>query len=165
MSIIVSTIGNIIVNMFSSDLTSASMNCIDKLKFKRFQKELSKYVQKYVLEHDGTVLTNGCFERFLTNYHPLEYAFSNISGAGDSISKELFIAKQMQKFWDSFPDEKADYWNQTVLKDFLDQIYNRIENYYKNCLSKNQVYLSNVVKRIGSELESHIDDSTKILRK
>lgn len=159
-------IGSIIINMFSADISSVSYKFCDKIRLERFKKDLDRYVRTYVVEHDGTVLTTGDFEQFITSYHPLEHAFENISGLSKAIPKDQFIDDQINKFENAFPNAINDYYNRIILKSFIATIYDKVEIYYKNSLSKNEKYMVGVVEKIKSTLEIDIDKvGDKISRK
>lgn len=95
---IISVIGGIMTNIFSNDLHSGSLKFVERIRLRHFQKRISKWLRRYIINHDGSILTKSDFERFLTNDKPLERMFLSISGNGDSLPKNEFIENELKRF-------------------------------------------------------------------
>ena len=52
---------SIVINIISGFMTEACVSFFEKRRFKKYKKELEKWIQEYVDKNDGTIVTSGAF--------------------------------------------------------------------------------------------------------
>ena len=76
MDSILSLIKEILNDILSPVMGKGIISFIEKVHKMRFIKNVNALVREYVNNHDGTILTTGAFERYLSYYHPIEKYYS-----------------------------------------------------------------------------------------
>ena len=69
---VVTTIGNIVTNLFSNDIYAASLTLCERIKLWLFKGKLNKWLKEYIKEHDGSILTSELFDNYLLYHKPIE---------------------------------------------------------------------------------------------
>lgn len=135
-------IESIIINLFSSQLYDGKVTFCERIRLKCFRKKLFKWIRKYIIQHDGTVLTTGDFEIFLQYHYPIENIFKQISSGTGVVSKESFINEQIELFY-RVQNHKEKNRSDTgdILKSFFMHIYDEIDSFFVKNLSQNEKYI------------------------
>ena len=135
-------IESIIINLFSSQLYDGKATFCERIRLKCFRKKLFKRIRKYIIQHDGSVLTTGDFEIFLQHHHPIEKIFNQISSGTDIVSKESFINEQIELFYRvQHHPENNRFDTDEVLKGFFMNVYDEIDTFFVKNLSQNEKYI------------------------
>lgn len=173
---ILSVVEGILTNIFSSQLYDEKNTLLEKLRLWFFRKKLLKWIRKYIIGHDGTILTTDDFEAFLTNYHLIEKIFDQVSAGNTNVSKETFINNQIETF---HMMQKNPYNNKFStdyeLKKFIEHFYDKIDLFFLRYLSQNDKYLAsridvsrqNTIEAIdvhSSKLSNEISEIKDILQ-
>lgn len=124
-----------------------------KIKHKRFDRELSQWVRLFVNGNDGTVLTTGDFERYLTQHGPIERIFDAVIGENPLGTKEALFEILIIRFKDIQTKGKTTtYQDEMVLKDLFCGIYQRIDCFYRLQLSDSDRYTIAKIQKAKSEI-------------
>lgn len=165
-SIIVSTISNILINVVSTDISDSKVNLIERFRLYRFRREVKKWLEKFCLENDGSILTNGQFVKYLRYHKPVEKINDYILGRGSDLAGENeYIGSLVRDTKDILGNENINIsiTDEIIIKELYKKIYSQINNYYKKNLSSNQKYLySSVLHKNSEEHKSIKDDIAEI---
>ena len=165
-SIIVSNISNILINVVSTDISGSKVNLIEKFRLYRFGREVKKWLEKFSLENDGTILTTGHFITYLRYHKPVEKIHDYILNCGSSLEGENeYIGGLVKDTKDILRNENINLsiTDEIVIKELYEKIYSQIKKYYKKNLSSNQKYLySSVLHKNSEEHKSIKDDISEI---
>lgn len=169
-------IESIIINLFSSQLYDGKATICERIRLKCFRKKLFKRIRKYIIQHDGSVLTTGDFEIFLQYHHPIENIFKQISSGTGVVSKESFINEQIELFYRvQHHPENNRFDTDEVLKGFFMNVYDEIDTFFVKNLSQNEKYiisrsdrgnqqLTNELKASKKEIHDELSDIKKVLQ-
>lgn len=90
-------ISNLAFDYISSCLQENAHNVFTKIRLYHMKKRIKKWCDDFLIKHDGTVLTEGRFIRFLSTYRVFEeiltYSNANIS----DLSEDEFIKGLLKK--------------------------------------------------------------------
>ena len=161
---IVKLIEILVSELFSELLTYGKNTFWIKLKHKRFNKALSRWVRQFINGNDGTVLTTGDFERYLSYHGPIERLFDAIIGNNPCGTKEKLIEHLISRFKDVQSEGKTmTCQDEMVLKDLFVGIYERIDCFYRLQLSDADKYTIAEIRKAKSEIiESHEKGNTSL---
>lgn len=173
---IINLIESIIINLFSSQLYDGKMTFCERIRLKYFRKKLLKWIRKYIIQHDGTVLTTGDFEIFLQYHQPIENIFKQISSGTGVVSKEMFINEQVELFY-RVQNHKEKNGSDTgdILKGFFMHVYDEIDLFFVKNLSQNEKYIIartnmgnqqiiDTLKKSKKEIHNDLTDIKKVLQ-
>lgn len=159
---ILGIIENVVMNLFSSQLYDGKNSIIFKMKLWLFRKKLMKWIRRFIKSHDGTVLSTGDFERFITNYKLIEHIFSQASATTISKSKDEFVNDEIQLFHSIQNNpEKNSFDTDDLLKKFILHLYDEINMFYSNNLSQNDKYIVSRIEAKGNETHDSIERGIK----
>ena len=139
---ITTIISDIIVSIFTDCISRAGVKFIGRLKLRKLKKKIAATVRQFLKQYDGSVLTTGAFDEFLSNHHPLEKMFANISGKSANLPKELCINEQAERFSCYYPSVKVTPADQSYMKELFAKLYEIMESYYREHISKDTNYLA-----------------------
>ena len=163
---ILNLIESIIINLFSSQLYGGKATFCERIRLKCFRKKLFRRIRKYIIQHDGSVLTTGDFEIFLQYHHPIENIFKQISGGTGTVSKELFIKEQIELFYRvQHHPEKNPFDTDEILKGFFVHVYDEIDSFFVKNLSQNEAYIISRLDRANQQVMDTLQVSEKVLHK
>ena len=133
---ILELISSIVINIFSSQLYDNKASFVERINLRIFRKKIIKWVREYIIKHDGTVLTTGDFEIFLSRYRLIENIFTHVSDSGNSVSKEEFIKNQINLFHriQAHPENNRFDTND-ILREFITYFYDAIDSFFFKHLS------------------------------
>lgn len=157
-------IESIIINLFSSQLYDGKVTFCERIRLKCFRKKLFKRIRKYIIQHDGSVLTTGDFEIFLQYHHPIEKIFKQISSGSGVVSKESFINEQIELFFKvQHHPEKNRSDTDEILKGFFMHVYDEIDSFFVKNLSQNETYIISRSDRTNQQVMDALQVSEKRL--
>lgn len=157
---ITTIISDIIVSIFTDCISRAGVKFIGRLKFRKLKKKIAATVRQFLKQYDGSVLTTGAFDEFLSNHHPLEKMFANISGKSANLPKELCINEQAERFSCYYPSVKVTPADQSYMKELFAKLYEIMESYYREHISKDTNYLAGTVQKTKAELSADIQEQS-----
>lgn len=162
---VVTTIGNIVTNLFSNDIYAASLTLCERIKLWLFKGKLNKWLKEYIKEHDGSILTSELFDNYLLYHKPIEKIFLNILEDKNSIGIEEFINTELSTFQEIAKSTRPlSVMDNRAFKELLSGIYDRINTFYRGTLSSNQKYIMGFESNLKSQLNTQIQKSeNKIL--
>ena len=172
---IINVISDIIVSIFTESLTHAGVKFIERLKLRKLKKKISETMRQLLRQYDGSVLTTGAFAEFIEKHHPLEKMFANIAGKSANLPKEQCINEQIELFGKYYPSEKVTPTDRSVMKELFEKLYEIMESYYKEHVSKSTNYLAGTVQKTeaalstdiqeqGTHIEQHVDQGLEELK-
>ena len=88
---------SILVNLLSSDVGAYGKSISFKIRRFRWKKSLEKWLMKYEMEHDGTILTEGRFLQTLKFQKPVEEIYAFVCGTSSNASDAAFVTDLVQK--------------------------------------------------------------------
>lgn len=103
-------ISSAVENWITNTLDEKAKAFFDKEKIDAFRQDIEKDVREYINFHDGTVLTTGAFETFLSKYNVVESFFSYVSGGSTPASKDELIKIFSKLFIESGTVRKQVSW-------------------------------------------------------
>lgn len=150
---IVKLIEVLVSELFSELLTYGKNTFWIKLKHKRFNKALSRWVRQFINGNDGTVLTTGDFERYLSYHRPIDRLFDAIIGNNPCGTKEKLIEHLISRFKAIQSEGKTmACQDEMVLKELFVGIYERIDCFYRLQLSDADKYIIAEIRKAKSEI-------------
>ena len=157
---ITTIISDIIVSIFTDCISRADVKFIERLKFRKLKKKITATVSQFLKQYDGSVLTTGAFAEFLSNHHPLEKMFTNISGKSANLPKEQCINEQTERFSSYYPFVKVTPADQSYMKELFAKLYEIMESYYREHISEDTNYLAGTVQKTKAELSADIQEQS-----
>ena len=159
---ILELISSIVINIFSSQLYDNKASIVERINLRIFRKKIIKWVREYIIKHEGTVLTTGDFEIFLSRYRLIENIFTHVSDSGNSVSKEEFIKNQINLFHriQAHPENNRFDTND-ILREFITYFYDAIDSFFFKHLSQNEKYLISKIEKGHTTILEKIRESDK----
>lgn len=157
---------NILINLFSSQLYVGKTRFFEKIKFWIFRKKLLTWTQKYILMHDGTVLTTSDFEAFLRYHNLIENIFNHVASTDTNETKDTFISNQIKLFHQvqKHPeDNKFD--TDDILRGFIVHFYNEINRFFINNLSQDGKYVISRMNEGKNQIINEVEAIKQINQK
>lgn len=145
----------ITVNFISGLMQDTGSDIIRKNRLNFKLQEIRKWVEAYIKDHDGSILTTGSFTDYIENYHPLEKIIVSISEGGDEKTKGSLIEEIVTRFDESY-DAKCTVINRTELKDFFSDYYDKIDRIYNELLSIAEKYSIAKNERVVSQAREEL---------
>ena len=153
-------INSIVTNLLSNDLYARSLSTFEKIKIWCFKKKLNKWLKAYISKYEGSILTSSAFENYLTYHKPIEKMFLSISGERNASTKEEFVNTELSIFRESANSIRfLSVTDESVFKELLSGIYDRISAFYLGMLSSNQKYTIGLAANIENQLNTQIQKS------
>jgi len=167
MDSILSLIKEILNDILSPVMGKGITSFMEKLHKMRFIKNISDLVREYVNNHDGTILTTGAFERYLSYYHPIEKILCLAETADGTVkSRATFIKDEARIFFDKCAEKKQDTpENRYIFNEFLAKFYDITFAYCRSLLSRNEKILLSNVKSGFKEIMENDDKNAETLSK
>lgn len=137
---------DISLNILSDLMYEKGVGLLQRLRLRLRLRKIKKWTKTYIINHDGSILTTGDFERFITNYHPLERIVSSVSEGKDKKTKESLIRDIIQRF-DEACDRKSSAIEQSEINDFFSMYYDKIDLLYSGLLSPADKYSNAISTR------------------
>lgn len=141
-----SVVFDITMNIFSNLMYEKGSNLFQRILLRLRLHKIKKWTKTYIINHDGSILTTGDFERFIMNYHPLERIVSSVSKGGDKKTKESLIIDIIQLFDDAY-DGKSTAIDRSEIQDFFSAYYDKIDLLYAGLLSPADKYSNAKIER------------------
>ena len=142
MSTFADNVASIVINVISNDVFQGKENIVVKLRIFFFRQNLSKEIQNYINNHDGSALTTGTFENFMERYHIAERIFSHVAGNSESITKKAFLEKLIIIFNNSgYKNPHNSFVDHAQIYNFTEFLYSRIDHFFRSKLTDNERYI------------------------
>ena len=93
-TVIGSMISSIIINIISNDLSDVKTNIVQSYRIKKSNKRLRKWIEDFIKNNDGTILTTSVFERYIKYQKPIEKIYNYVFEVDSSdLDNNTFIAE------------------------------------------------------------------------
>lgn len=129
---------SIVINIISSFMTDDCVSFFEKRRFKKYKRELEKWIQEYAEKNDGTIVTSGAFANFLRYQKPIEKILAHIyEPYNQALTKEMFLNSlcYLMKAYMEIDGLKIKPEEEGVAKGFLQGIYDNYKKYVAKGLS------------------------------
>lgn len=140
---IASTLLSILINVISSNISNSKTGIVERYRFFRFKKITKKWVVDFCTKHDGTILTSGKFETYLTYQHPINKIFeyvlnSDRDGLGDATFRKQITEKTKEFLLNEYCSISVQ--DEVIIKELYEKIYWQLNEYCKKNLSLGERY-------------------------
>lgn len=159
---IITTLSNIILNVFSDDVSEKKQSVMEKVKLFFFEKRIKRRMTSFCQGKDGTVLTSGRFETFLKYHKPIEKIYAYILDCGgDSIATKTFINQLLEETKNSYNDgtHKITVLDEAIIKEFFVFVYQEYYSYIAKGLSSEQKLMTTTISHAMDMQTEIITDS------
>jgi|GEM_PF-5044151 hypothetical protein len=133
-------ISNLAFDYISSCLQENAHNVFTKIRLYHMKKRIKKWCDDFLIKHDGTVLTEGRFIRFLSTYRVFEeiltYSNANIS----DLSEDEFIKGLLKKTKTGISG-KLSPTDEMLIKEFYEKLLKRFNECWLSLLSNSEQQL------------------------
>lgn len=156
----------IVLNIISSFMADACVSLLEKRRFKKYKKELEKWIQEYADKNDGTVVTKGAFVDFVRYQKPIEkilayiYEPYNQTLVEDKFLESLCYLMKAHMVIDGLKVKPED---ERVAKVFFQGIYESYKKYVAKGLSikdRNLLAMMAQIRCGNLELVKKIDEQS-----
>lgn len=161
---------SIVINIISGFMTEACVSFFEKRRFKKYKKELEKWIQEYVDKNDGTIVTSGAFVNFVRYQKPVEKILAYIyESYNQTLTEEMFLDSlcYLMKAYMETDGLKIKPEEEGVVKDFFQGIYDSYKKYVANGLSmkdRNMLAIMAQVRCGNTEILKRIEEQSNLTR-
>ena len=146
-------IESLVFGLMSEILSHTKDSLWRKIKLYRFNKSLSSWIRSFINSHDGSALTSGDFEVFLTYQKPLDKIADAIVGDNPLNTSDAIIEEIVAQFKTRHSKRNnITCFDEMILKDLFCGIYQRIDLFYRKQLSDSERYMIAQLKKTQGEI-------------
>jgi len=161
---------SIIINIISGFMTDDCVSFFERRRFKKYKKELEKWIQEYVDKNDGTIVTSGAFANFVMYQKPVEKILAYIyESYNQTLTEEMFLDSlcNLMKACMEIDCLKIKPEEERVVKDFFQGIYDSYKKYVAKGLSMKDRNLLAIMAQVrcgNVEILKRIDEQSSLTR-
>lgn len=151
-------------------MTDDCVSFFERRRFKKYKKELEKWIQEYVDKNDGTIVTSGAFANFIRYQKPVEKILAYIyESYNQTLTEEMFLDSlcNLMKACMEIDCLKIKPEEERVVKDFFQGIYDSYKKYVAKGLSMKDRNLLAIMAQVrcgNVEILKRIDEQSSLTR-
>ncbi len=151
-------------------MTDACVSFFEKRRFKKYKKELEKWIQEYADKNDGTIVTSGAFANFVMYQKPVEKILAYIyESYNQTLTEEMFLDSlcYLMKAYMEIDGLKMKPEEEGVVKVFFQGIYDSYKKYVAKGLSmkdRNMLAMMAQVRCGNTEILKRIEEQSNLTK-
>lgn len=159
----IDTLIDYLLNLIVNELENCVKQNFENYKSERelrkliddFKNELQNWIKEFISKNEITIISSSNFSRYIENYNFIGHIIEYITAYDSSpIDEKMFINSEIEKIIEFFKNNNTAIasTDKTVIKDFVNGIFNIIKNHFFSKLSIESTLILYEVHQLRNEI-------------